>query len=104
MSSCLRWLFFGALCSLEHPTFTLSLASGEQEPSLTQVGSLAGGFCQPLPAQVLPRVARRGAVGGGALQHEILAAGSADDARWQEDIDHSLEQQQDLRLLQPGAV
>lgn len=77
---------------------------GEQEASLTQVGSLAGGFRQPFPPQVLPCVPWRGAVGRGALQHEVLAAGSADDARWQEDIDNSLEQQQDLRLLQPGAV
>lgn len=83
---------------------TVSLPRGQQQPSLTQVGSLAGGFCQPFPPQVLPRVPGGGAVGRGALQHEVLAAGSADDARWQEDIDDSLEQQQDLRLLQPGAV
>lgn len=84
--------------------FYLPLVSSEQKPSLTQVGSLAGGLCQPFPSQVLPRIPWGGAVGWGALQHEILAAGSADDARWQEDIDNGLEQQQDLRLLQPGAV
>lgn len=83
---------------------TVSPPTVRQKPSLTQVGSLAGGLRQPLPPQVLARVPRRGAVGWGTLQHEVLAAGSADDARWQEDIDNSLEQQQDLGLLQPRAV
>lgn len=97
-------IFFGAVYSLERSILSLSLLSGQQKPSLTQVGSLASGLCEPFPPQVLPCVPWGGAMGRGALQHEVLAAGSADDARWQEDIDNSLEQQQDLRLLQPGAV
>lgn len=97
-------VFFGAIYSPQCSVLSLSLPRGEQKPSLTQVGSLAGGLCEPFPPQVLPRIPRGGAMGRGTLQHKILAAGSADDARWQEDIDNSLEQQQDLRLLQPGAV
>ena len=97
-------VFFSAIYSFQCSILSLSLLSCEQKPSLTQVGSLAGGLCEPFPPQVLPRIPRGGTVGRGALQHKVLAAGRADDARWQKDIDNSLEQQQDLRLLQPGAV
>lgn len=65
---------------------------------------MAGGLREPLPAQVLPGVPRGGAVGGGALQHEVLASGRADDPRGQEHVNDRLQQQLHLGLLQPRAV
>lgn len=70
----------------------------------TQVRSLAGGLGQSLSAQVLPRVARRGAVGRGGVQHEVLGARGGDDPGGQEDVDDGLEEQEDLRLLEMGTV
>lgn len=73
-------------------------------PPRTQIRCLAGGLSQPLPAQILARVAWRGAVSRRRVQHEVLGAGGGDDARRQEDVDDSLEEQEDLGLLQVGAV
>lgn len=70
----------------------------------TQICSLAGGLGQSLPAQVLPRVARRGAVSRRGVQHEVLGARGGDDPRRQQDVDDSLEEQEDLGLLEVGAV
>lgn len=86
-------VFFGVTYSFECSILSLSLPSCEQKPSLTQVGSLAGGLREPFSPQVLPCIPWGGTVGRRALQHEVLAAGRADDARWQKDIDNSLEQQ-----------
>lgn len=71
----------------------------------TQIRGLAGGLGQPpLPAQVLARIPRGGTVGGGALQHEVLAPGGADDPRRQEHVNDRLQEQLYLGLLQPWAV
>lgn len=71
----------------------------------TQIRGLAGGLGQPpLPAQVFARIPRGGAVGGGALQHEVLAPGGADDPRRQEHVNDRLQEQLHLGLLQPWAV
>ena len=64
---------------------------GEREKAPTQVCCLAGGLCQPFPAQIFPGIPRGGAVGGGALQHEVLAPGCADDARRQEHVNDRLQ-------------
>jgi len=70
----------------------------------TQVCGLAGGLGQALPAQVFARIPRGGAVGGGALQHEVLAPGRADDPRWQEHVHDCLQEQLHLGLFKPWAV
>lgn len=69
------------------------------ETANTQIGRLAGGFCQPLPSQVFSSVAWRGAMGRRGIQHEVLGAGGGDDTRWQQDVNDRLEQQENLRLL-----
>lgn len=70
----------------------------------TQIRRLAGGLGQSLSAQILARVARGGAVSRGRVQHEVLGAGGGDDPWRQQDVDDRLEEEEDLRLLQVGAV
>lgn len=40
----------------------------------------------------------------GGVQHEVLGAGGGDDPGRQEDVDDRLEEEEDLGLLQVGAV
>lgn len=56
----------------------------------TQVCCLTGRLRQALSAQVFPCIPRGGAVSRGALQHEVLAPGRADDPWRQEHINDRL--------------